>query len=65
MQCFPKSGKERQCFLFSDEQGFLRCFRDPIRVLRIENRILESLKIIIGSLKSEKIGSLKSEKSGL
>jgi len=37
--------------LFSLAQGFLRRFRDPIRVSSIE-------KIIIGSLKSEKIGSL-------
>jgi len=45
-------------------QGFLGCFRDPIRVPRIENRYLDPEKIIIGSLESEKIGSLENEKSG-
>jgi len=38
--------------------GFLMGFA------RISNRALESEKIIIGFLKSEKIGSLESEKSG-
>ena len=38
--------------------GFLRCFRDPIRVHRIENRVARM------SLKSEKIRSSESEKSG-
>jgi len=37
---------------------------DPIQVPRIENRYLESEKMIIMSLESEKIGTLKSEKSG-
>ena len=40
---------------------FLRRFRDPIE-LKIGT--LESAKIIIGSLKSEKIGFLESDKSG-
>jgi len=42
-------------------QVFLRCFRDPIRIPRMENRSLESEKIIIGVQESEKIGSLESE----
>jgi len=45
-------------------QGFLKRFRDPIRVPRISNRVPDSEKIIIGSLRSEKIGSLESDKSG-
>jgi len=43
---------------------FVKCFRDPIRVPRIENRVLRIRKNIIGSLQSEKIGSLESAKSG-
>ena len=38
---------------------FLRCFRDPIRVLRIEKWSLESEKIIIVSLESEKPGTYR------
>jgi len=40
----------------NDYTVFLRCFRDPIRVINIENQALESAKIIIGSLESEKSG---------
>jgi len=44
--------------------GFVRCFRDPIRVPRIENWVPRIRDNIIGSLELEKIESLESEKSG-
>ena len=41
--------------------SFLRCFRDRIPVLRIENRVTGIRKIIIRSLELVKIGSLELE----
>ena len=57
-------------FSIAQDQVFLKCFRDRFLgiswwfgSLDLKIRSLESEKIIIGCLESEKIGSLESEKS--
>jgi len=45
-------------------QGFLGCFRNPIRVPRIKNRVPRIRENYHWALESKKIGSLESEKSG-
>jgi len=52
--------KKKLCYA----QGFLRYFRDSIWSLELKIGSLESEKVIIGYLESEKIGTLASEKSG-
>jgi len=54
----------RQIYQIKLKQVFLRCFRDPIRVPRIENRVPRISEKYLQSVESEKMGSLESEKSG-
>ena len=61
---FLKYGVFLQIFVFSINRVFLRCFRDPIRVPRISNRVPRIRENYHRALESEKIGSLESEKSG-
>jgi len=47
--CLNISGLHTK-LLYNIKQSFLRCFRDSIPVTRIENRAIESEKIIIRPL---------------
>jgi len=47
-------------FQLYTKTGFLRCFRDPIQVPSIKNRVPRIRDNIIGSLESEKSGPYRS-----